>query len=108
MSHERDVEAKTSAARSMHAQAMIPVALTFAEGSLIFAGLLVIGVFVLAFTLYSRRGSGISRTPYADLDHASGPETPSAQTHDATEEIRNMGRGTAGHHGHRHPPPPDR
>jgi hypothetical protein len=89
----------------MHASIVIPVALTFAEGSLILGGLLVVGLFVLAYSLYTRRGSGISRHPYADLDHASGPETPSETTHDATEQIRNMDRGTAGHHRRRDPPP---
>lgn len=84
---------------------MGPLALTFAEGSLIFGILLIVGFLVLAYGLYSRRGSGISQQPYGDIDHGSGPEMPSELASDATEEIRNLGRGTAGHHGHRHRPP---
>lgn len=84
---------------------MGPLALTFAEGSLIFGILLIVGFFVLAYSLYSRRGSGISQQPYGDIDHDSGPEMPSQLSADATEEIRNLGRGTAGHHGHRTRPP---
>jgi hypothetical protein len=83
----------------------LPLALTVADGGLILVGLLVLGVVVIAFSLYTRRGSGISGHPYADLDHSSGPES-SSDWDDATEEIRNLGRGTAGRHGHRHPPPP--
>lgn len=83
----------------------VPLALTVADGGLILVGLLVLGVVVVAFSLYTRRGSGISRHPYADLDHTSGPESPGEWAEDPSEEIRNMGRGTSGHHGHRHPPP---
>lgn len=76
----------------------------FAEGSLIFGCLLVLGGLVLAYSLYTRRGSGISRHPYGDLDHSSSAETQSELEQDATDEIANMGRGTAGHHGRAHPP----
>jgi hypothetical protein len=71
---------------------MVAAGITVAEGSAVIVGLLVLGFFVLAYSLYTRRGSGISGHPYGD---ASGPETPE----EAGEEIRNMGRGTAGHHG---------
>jgi hypothetical protein len=84
-----------------------PLAMTgFAEGSLIFGCLLVLGGLVLAYSLFTRRGSGISRHPYGDLDHSSAAETQSEIEDDATDEIRNMGRGTAGHHGRAHPPGP--
>ncbi|MBV8432249.1 MAG: hypothetical protein JO244_13860 [Solirubrobacterales bacterium] len=77
---------------------------TLAEGSLIFGCLLVLGGLVLAYSLYTRRGSGISRQPYGNLDHSSAAETQSELEDDATDEIKNMGRGTAGHHGRAHPP----
>ena len=82
----------------------IPLALTLAGGSLIFAGFLVVGVFVVAYSLYTRTGSGINQHPYADLDHNSGREIPSELAHDVTQEVRNWDHGVAGHHGHRHPP----
>jgi hypothetical protein len=83
---------------------MIPLALTFAEGSLIFVGLVVVTIIVLAFGLFSRRGSGISQHPYGDIDHSSGPESPSEFT-DVTEDVRDWDRGTGGHHARsRHPP----
>jgi hypothetical protein len=75
-----------------------------AEGSIIIGAFLVIVFVVLAYSLYTRKGSGISSHPYADLDHDSGPETPEESTDEVSEEFRNMGRGTAGHH-RRHRPP---
>ncbi len=75
-----------------------PFALTFAEGSLIFLGVVLVTIVILALGLYSRRGSGINQHPYGDIDHDSGPETPSAFT-DLSEDVRDWGRGTAGHHG---------
>jgi hypothetical protein len=77
----------------------IPLAL--AGGSLIFAGFLVVGFFVFAFSWYTLKGSGINQHPYGDIDHNSGPETPSELAHDTTEDIRNWDRGVAGSHGHR-------
>lgn len=83
---------------------MAPFALTFAEGSFIFIGLVVVSIIVLALGLYSRRGSGISQHPYGDIDHDSGPESPSGFT-DVTEDVRDWDRGTSGHHRQsRHPP----
>jgi hypothetical protein len=87
----------------MHAVMTIPFALALARGSLIVGCLLVVGVFVVAFSLYTRTGSGINQHPYADLDHNSGRETPSELAHDITQDVRNWDRGVAGHHGHRHP-----
>jgi hypothetical protein len=68
-------------------------ALTVAEGGLILLGVILITIVALGYGLYSRRGSGISRTPYGDIDHDSGPETPSEFT-DTTEDIRDWERGT--------------
>jgi hypothetical protein len=82
----------------------IPFALTFVEGSLIFLGVVVITIGILALGLYSRRGSGINEHPYGDIDHSSGPETPSEST-DVIEDVRDWSRGTAGHH-HRSRNPP--
>jgi hypothetical protein len=82
-----------------------PLALTVAEGSLILVVVLLVGFVALAYGLYSRRGSGISQQPYGDIDHDSGPEMPSQLGPDTTEQMRNLGRGTAGHHGHRRRPP---
>jgi hypothetical protein len=83
--------------------AMIPLALALAGGTLIVLGFLVAGFFVSAYSWYTRTGSAINQHPYADLDHNSGPETPSELAHNATEEIRNLDRGVAGHHRRRRP-----
>jgi hypothetical protein len=80
-------------------------ALTFAEGSLIFLAVVLVTIVILALGLYSRRGSGINQHPYGDIDHSSGPETPSAFT-DVSEDVRDWDRGTAGHH-HQSRRPPD-
>ena len=76
---------------------MIPFALTFQDGSFIFIGIVVVTIIILAFGLYSRRGSGISQEPYGDIDHSSGPESPSGFT-GVTEDVRDWDRGTSGHH----------
>lgn len=86
---------------------MIPFAMTLAGGSWIFAGFSVVLFFVIAYSFYTRTGSGINQHPYADLDHDSGRETPSELAHDITQDIRNWDHGVAGHHGrkrrlHRH------
>ena len=85
----------------MQAVATIPVA-ALAGGSVIVAVFLVVGVFALAYSLYTRTGSGINQHPYGDIDQNSGPETPSELAHDITQDVRNWDRGVAGHHGHRH------
>jgi hypothetical protein len=82
-------------------QAAMTVALALAGGSLIFAGFLVVGFFVFAFSWYTLKGSGINQHPYGDIDHDSGPETPSELAHDTTEDVRNWDRGVGGSHGHR-------
>jgi Thioredoxin len=76
-----------------------PLALTWAGGSLIFAGFVVMLFFVLVFGYYTRRGSGISQTPYRRA--GAPPEAPSELSHDISQEVRNWQRGTAGHHRHR-------
>ena len=83
---------------------MTPLALTFAEGSLIFLGVVLVTIVILALGLYSRRGSGLSEQPSGDIDHSSGPEAPPGFT-DTTEDVRDWDRGTAGHHGHARRPP---
>jgi hypothetical protein len=81
----------------------IPFALALAGGTMIFAGFLVVGFFVSAFSWYSRTGSAINQHPYADLDHNSGHETPSELGHDITQDVRNWDRGVGAHHGPRRP-----
>jgi hypothetical protein len=72
---------------------MTAYALTLTQGGLILLGVILITVVVLALGLYTRRGSGINRHPYGDLDHDSGPESPSEFT-DTSEDVRNWERGT--------------
>ena len=85
---------------------MVPFAVTLSGGSLIFVGFAVTWFFVLSYSYYTRRGSGINQRPYADLDHNSGRETPSELAHDITQDVRNWDRGVAGRHRRRHPPRP--
>jgi hypothetical protein len=91
----------------MQAMMTFPLALTLAGGSLIFGVILVVGFFVVAYSYYTRSGSAINQHPYGDIDHNSGPETPSELGHDITQDVRNWERGVAGHHGHEHPPHSD-
>jgi hypothetical protein len=88
----------------MHAVMTIPFAMVLAGGTLIFAGSLVVGWFVFAYSWYTRVGSAINQHPYGDIDHNSGPETPSELSHDITQDVRNWDRGVAGHHRHRRSP----
>ena len=81
----------------------VPFAL--AGGSLIFVVFLVIFFFVLVFGYYTVKGSGISKTPYGDVDGASGPEKPDEIHSDFTEAVSDWERGTAGHHRHQHAAP---
>jgi len=82
----------------MQADMPILFAVALAPGSLIFVGFLVVGFFVSAFSWYTRRGSAINQHPYADLDHNSGPETPSELAHDVTQDVRNWDRGVGRRH----------
>jgi hypothetical protein len=70
--------------------------LALAGGSLIFAGFVVVLFVVLVFGYYTRRGSGISQTPYRRSD--APPESPSELAHDQIAEVRHWQRGTAGQH----------
>jgi hypothetical protein len=88
----------------MHAVETIPFAMALAGGTLIFAGFLVVGWFVFAYSWYTRGGSAINQHPYGDIDHNSGPETPSELSHDISQDVRNWDRGVAGHQRHRRPP----
>jgi protein-disulfide isomerase len=73
---------------------VIPFAL--AGGSWIFLAVVVALFFAFVYSYYTRRGSGISQTPYRNP--SGPPETPSELAHDTTQEVRNWERGTAGHH----------
>jgi hypothetical protein len=77
----------------MPAVLTFPFALALAGGTLIFAGFLVVGFFVFTFSWYTRRGSAINQHPYGDIDHNSGPESPSQLAHDITTDVRDWGRG---------------
>ena len=79
--------------------------MALAGGSLIFVIFVIVLFFVLVFGYYTRRGSGISQTPYRGEDGP--PESPSELGHDVTQDVRNWERGTAGSHG-RHRPAADR
>lgn len=78
---------------------VIPFAL--AGGSLIFGAFLVVMFFAVVYGYYTRRGSGISQTPYRRPDGP--PESPSELAHDTTQDVRGWERGTGGHH-RREPP----
>ena len=82
---------------------MFGFAISFAGGSLIFLGFLLLGVLVLAYSYYTRSGSGINQHPYGDIDHQSGPEAPSELAHDVTQDVRNWDHGVAGRHRRRAP-----
>jgi hypothetical protein len=82
----------------MQAVLTVPFALTFAGGSFIFVGFVVLWFFVVAYGYYTRRGSAINQHPYADLDGNSGRETPSELAHDITQDVRNWDHGVAGRH----------
>ena len=81
-----------------HAAPSFSAGMILAGGTWIFVGFLVVGFFVAAFSYYTRTGSAINQHPYADLDHNSGPETPSELAHDITQDVRNWDRGVAGRH----------
>lgn len=74
-----------------------PLAVVVAGGTWILVGFMVIGVFVIAFTSYTRAGSAINQHPYRDLDHNSGPERPSELAHDRYQEVRDWQRGVGAH-----------
>jgi protein-disulfide isomerase len=76
--------------------AHIAMSLAVAGGTWIFLGVIVALFFILAYGYYTRRGSGISQTPYRRPDGP--PESPGELAHDTTQELRNWERGTEGHH----------
>jgi hypothetical protein len=82
---------------SMQPQFIIPFALTLVGGTWIIVSFMVLGFFVLAFSAYTRAGSAINQHPYGDLDHNSGPETPSELAHDTTQDTTNWQRGVGNH-----------
>jgi len=78
---------------------------TTALANWVFVGFLVVSVLALGYSLYTRAGSGINQHPYGDIDHNSGPETPSELAHDVSQDVRNWDRGVEGRHrrGRSHP-----
>jgi hypothetical protein len=78
------------------ASAHIVIPFAFAGGSLIFAAFLVVMFFAVVYGYYTRRGSGISQTPYRRP--GGPPESPSELAHDTTQDLRGWERGTAGHY----------
>jgi Thioredoxin len=76
--------------------AMIVIPFALAGGSWIFLAVVVALFFIVVYSFYTRRGSGISQTPYRD-PHGP-PESPSELAHDSIQDVRNWERGTAGHH----------
>lgn len=66
-----------------------------AGGTVIFGVFVVVLFFVLVYGYYTRRGSGISQTPYRRPD--APPESPSELSHDQVSDVSNWQRGTAGH-----------
>jgi protein-disulfide isomerase len=75
---------------------MIVLPFALAGGSWIFLAVVVALFFAFVYSYYTRRGSGISQTPYRNP--SGPPESPSELAHDTTQEVRNWERGTAGHH----------
>lgn len=66
----------------------------FAGGTLIFAGFAVAYFFVLAYSLYTRRGSAINQHPYRNpYGDAPGAWRKSSLSHDERASI-NYARGT--------------
>jgi protein-disulfide isomerase len=78
------------------ASAHIVVPFALAGGSLIFIAVVVALFFAVVYGYYTRRGSGISQTPYRRPDGP--PESPSELAHDTTRDVRDWARGTSGHH----------
>lgn len=76
--------------------AHLAVPFAVAGGSLIFIAVVVALFFAVVYGYYTRRGSGISQTPYRNPDGP--PESPSELAHDTTQEVRDWGRGTADQH----------
>ena len=76
--------------------ALIAIPLALAGGTWIFVAVLVALFFIVAYSYYTRTGSGISQTPYRRPD--APPESPSELAHDTTQALQNWERGTEGHH----------
>ncbi len=78
--------------------------LALAGGTWIFVIFVIVLFIAVAFGYYTRRGSGISQTPYRG--DGGPPESPSELGHDITQDVRNWERGTADSH-RRHRPAAD-
>lgn len=76
--------------------ALIAIPLALAGGTWIFVAVVVALFFIVAYSYYTRTGSGISQTPYRRPDGP--PESPSELAHDTTQTLQNWERGTEGHH----------
>jgi hypothetical protein len=77
--------------------------LALAGGSFIFLGFVLLLLVAVVLGYYTRRGSGISQTPYRRADGP--PESPSELGHDITQNIRNWERGTDTGRGRQRPAP---
>jgi Thioredoxin len=78
-----------------------PLPLALAGGSLVFLIFVLVLLVAVVFGYYTRRGSGISQTPYRRADGP--PESPSELGHDITQDVRNWERGTGSSHGRHRP-----
>lgn len=76
--------------------ALIAIPLTLAGGTWIFVAVVVALFLIVAYSYYTRTGSGISQTPYRRPDGP--PESPSELAHDATQTLQDWERGTEGHY----------
>jgi hypothetical protein len=69
--------------------------IAMAGGSGVFLGFLIVYFFVVTYTLYTRRGSGIEQRPYAKVyGGAPGASVPSSYSgHDDLVSVRDWSRG---------------
>jgi cbb3-type cytochrome oxidase subunit 3 len=68
--------------------------IALAAGSWIFLAFLIVFLFVIVYSYFTRTGSAIDETPYGDVDGSSGPERPSDLAHDRSENPETWSRGT--------------
>jgi Thioredoxin len=78
------------------APAWVAIPLALAGGTWIFVAVVVALFLVFTYGYYTRRGSGISQTPYRRP--GGPPESPSELAHDTTQRLQDWQRGTEGHH----------
>jgi hypothetical protein len=83
--------------------ALVVTPLALAAGIWIFLAVVLVLLVGVVIGFYTVGGSGISQTPYRR--DTGPPESPSDVAHDEAQDISNLTRGTAGHHGRRRPAP---